>query len=293
VLTTTADAVVNGVNIGIGGGAITSNTRVGINAGLNNTTGTQNSFFGNSAGGLNTTGSNNSFFGWRSGAGNTTGANNSFFGRNTGNLTVSGSGNSFFGMNAGTNNNGSDNSFFGLQAGLGNTSGESNIAVGSYTMQNNTTGGSNVGIGVFAGFNQTTGSENIFLGRASGQFIANGLTALTISANSVFLGARARANADNQTNQIVIGHTAIGLGSNTTVLGNTSTTFGRWFGNLLVGTSTNAASSILTMESTTQGFLPPRMTSTQRDAIASPAAGLVIYNTTTNLLNVYNGTMWI
>jgi hypothetical protein len=57
-------------------------------------------------------------------------------------------------------------------------------------------------------------------------------------------------------------------------------------------TATNA-SSVLDLESTTQGFLPPRMTSTQRDAIASPAAGLVIYNTTTNLLNVYNGTMWI
>jgi hypothetical protein len=57
-------------------------------------------------------------------------------------------------------------------------------------------------------------------------------------------------------------------------------------------TATNA-SSVLDLESTTRGFLPPRMTSTQRDAIASPAAGLVIYNTTTNLLNVYNGTMWI
>jgi hypothetical protein len=57
-------------------------------------------------------------------------------------------------------------------------------------------------------------------------------------------------------------------------------------------TATNA-SSVLDLESTTRGFLPPRMTSTQRDAIASPAAGLVIYNTTTNILNVYNGTMWI
>jgi hypothetical protein len=109
----------------------------------------------------------------------------------------------------------------------------------------------------------------------------------------VFLGANSRANADNETNQIVIGHTAIGLGSNTTVIGNSSTTFGRWWGNLLIGTSTNQASSVLTMESTTRGFLPPRMTSAQRDAIASPATGLMVYNTTDNRPSFFNGTSWI
>lgn len=51
------------------------------------------------------------------------------------------------------------------------------------------------------------------------------------------------------------------------------------------------ASAVLEVKSTTQGFLPPRMTSTQRDAIATPAAGLIIYNTTTNKLNVYT-TAW-
>ena len=40
------------------------------------------------------------------------------------------------------------------------------------------------------------------------------------------------------------------------------------------------------------GFLPPRMTSTERDAVSSPATGLMIYNTTTNKLNVYNGSAW-
>jgi hypothetical protein len=53
-----------------------------------------------------------------------------------------------------------------------------------------------------------------------------------------------------------------------------------------------AASAILTATSTTQGFLPPRMTGTQRDAIASPAAGLMVYNSTTNKLNFYNGSAW-
>jgi hypothetical protein len=48
----------------------------------------------------------------------------------------------------------------------------------------------------------------------------------------------------------------------------------------------------LSMSSTTQGFLPPRMTTTQKNAIASPAAGLVLYDSTTNKLQCYNGSTW-
>jgi uncharacterized protein (TIGR02145 family) len=44
--------------------------------------------------------------------------------------------------------------------------------------------------------------------------------------------------------------------------------------------------------STTQGFLFPHMTTAQRDAIASPAAGLTMYNTTVNCLQSWNGTLW-
>ena len=62
-------------------------------------------------------------------------------------------------------------------------------------------------------------------------------------------------------------------------------------GNTLIGSGTQNASAALEVISTTQGILFPRMTTTQRDAISSPAAGLVIYNTTTNKLNVYT-TAW-
>ena len=51
-------------------------------------------------------------------------------------------------------------------------------------------------------------------------------------------------------------------------------------------------SAQLDVSSTTKGFLPPRMTAEQRNAIASPAAGLTIYNTTTNAFECYNGTNW-
>jgi hypothetical protein len=56
--------------------------------------------------------------------------------------------------------------------------------------------------------------------------------------------------------------------------------------------STNDASSQVQIDSTTKGFLPPRMTTTQKNAIASPAAGLVVYDSTTNKLCCYNGSTW-
>jgi hypothetical protein len=62
--------------------------------------------------------------------------------------------------------------------------------------------------------------------------------------------------------------------------------------NLLIGTSTLIASSILTLNSTTKGFLPPRMTTTQKNAIGTPAQGLVIFDTTLVKLCVYSGTTW-
>lgn len=58
-----------------------------------------------------------------------------------------------------------------------------------------------------------------------------------------------------------------------------------------INDATPEASAQLDVASTTRGFLPPRMTTTQRDAISSPAAGLVIYNTTTSKLQVYT-TSW-
>tara|TARA_B100000809_G_scaffold264793_1_gene321629 strand:- start:6542 stop:7822 length:1281 start_codon:yes stop_codon:yes gene_type:complete len=49
-----------------------------------------------------------------------------------------------------------------------------------------------------------------------------------------------------------------------------------------IGTTTPDTSSALDISSSSQGFLMPRLTTTQRDLIASPAEGLMIYNTTSN-----------
>jgi hypothetical protein len=63
-------------------------------------------------------------------------------------------------------------------------------------------------------------------------------------------------------------------------------------GNVGIGTNSVNASARFQVDSTTQGVLPPRMTTTQKNAIASPAAGLIVYDTTSNKLCCYNGTTW-
>ncbi len=64
-----------------------------------------------------------------------------------------------------------------------------------------------------------------------------------------------------------------------------------------IGTATPDASAQLDISSTTQGFLPPRMTAEQRDAMTSVAAsGLIIYcsNCGSNgEPEYYNGTRWV
>ena len=67
-------------------------------------------------------------------------------------------------------------------------------------------------------------------------------------------------------------------------------------GTLGIGTTAPAASAVLEASSTAQGFLPPRMTFAQRNDIADPATGLVIFCTNCGLnsgeLEVYAGGIW-
>ena len=60
-----------------------------------------------------------------------------------------------------------------------------------------------------------------------------------------------------------------------------------------IGTTSPNASAKLDITSTTQGLLPPRMTATQRNAISTPAAGLMIWNSSLNQLEVFDGSLWV
>jgi hypothetical protein len=62
--------------------------------------------------------------------------------------------------------------------------------------------------------------------------------------------------------------------------------------NIGIGTGTPDPKALIEMSSTTKGFLPPRMTTTQREAISSPPAGLLIFNTTTSKHEGYTGATW-
>lgn len=84
----------------------------------------------------------------------------------------------------------------------------------------------------------------------------------------------------------------------------TTNALGKWNGSAVVdsgvfeiggnvGVGTTSPLGILDVTSTTSGFLPPRMTTAQRDAIASPPTGSMIFNTTTGLLEIHSGSSWV
>ncbi len=62
-------------------------------------------------------------------------------------------------------------------------------------------------------------------------------------------------------------------------------------GNVGIGVTPNA-SALLDVQSTTKGVRMPNMTTTQKNAIASPAAGLMVFDTTLSKLSVYSGVAW-
>ncbi|MEP7170774.1 MAG: hypothetical protein ABI855_15505, partial [Bacteroidota bacterium] len=59
-----------------------------------------------------------------------------------------------------------------------------------------------------------------------------------------------------------------------------------------INNPTPAASALLDLTSTSKGLLAPRMTTAQRNAIASPATGLLVYDTSVNQFYFYNGAAW-
>lgn len=87
------------------------------------------------------------------------------------------------------------------------------------------------------------------------------------------------------------GDIAVGSGRWNLYMNGTATNY--LAGVLTIGTTSPSASALLQMNSTTQGFLPPRMTSAQRTAIASPAIGLMVYQTDSiEGMYVYKSSGW-
>jgi hypothetical protein len=182
-LLVSGDASINGITVGMGAGAISSNTVFGNAALQINTSGVSNCAFGHNALTLNTTGQANCAFGQYALSSNTTSESNSAFGHDA----------------LAYNTTGIYNNGFGRAAIKFNTTGNSNNAVGQAALRNNTTGNSNTAIGSQAGFNNTLAacSYNTFLGAATD------LDAATNAwTQSTAIGYNAKITASNQ---IVLG----------------------------------------------------------------------------------------
>jgi hypothetical protein len=148
---------------------------------------------------------------------NTTGTSNTVVGNGALKTNTIGSGNTAIGIDAlSLNTTGTQNHAIGLNALLNNTTGTENCAFGRMALNFNTTGFSNVAIGNGALFTNSTGAQNIAVGLGAG--------GVTTGNFNILIGYTARPQLSTDSNSVVIGDAAIGVGSNTVVLGNTSIT---------------------------------------------------------------------
>ncbi len=244
--------------------------------------------------------------------------------RVSGNLTIPSSilltsyGSSSFGVN-------SNGSYYFNQLGAG--TGSQNIAIGS-----NARALGNYAIAINNGQAEAGGIAVSYTRAASGEFaVASSTTymGLTPITNIYFGSGKIRQNPDGTynggagTSYTINGSGAYGTnldGGSVTIAGGKATGTGlggdiilstatslasgttlqsltnRWWiknnTGTFANTSTPNASATMQIDSTTKGFLPPRMTNAQMLAIATPAAGLIVYDTTNNKHCGYNGTAW-
>ena len=269
--TTPSNIVVNGLTIGRGGGSVAGNTAIGANTLISNISGINNTFIGENSGYFNTSGTSNV------GVGINTLYNNS---------SVSAIQNTAVGSFSLQNNTaGYTNSAFGYFALNSNLTGYENTAVGKSALQLNTDGLRNTAVGNRALGNNVGGGDNVAIGKDA--------LSTNITGNyNVALGSNARTQLGTNSNSIVIGRGAVGLGSNTTVLGTSSTVLTAIYGQIAIGTTAVVPCAQLQIDSIFRGFLPPRMTTVQINAMTNLVPGLMAYNTTINQLCFFNGLSW-
>jgi hypothetical protein len=192
---------------------------------------------------------------------------------------------------------GSNNTFLGAQAGTNRVSGNNNTSIGynANTGINITnTGDDNTVVGSQGIVNLTSGSRNTVIG-------FNNLDVCGSGSNNTIVGARVLPLITTLSNNVILAD-----GQGNIRFRNTSTAT-YLDGSVAIGISpagttptAPAASAALDITSTTQGFLPPRMTGAQAEAIASPAEGLMVYSTDGSGTTItskgwwgYDGTTWV
>jgi hypothetical protein len=265
-LTVTGAGSIQGLTVGRGAGAISSNTAVGASALGANTTGANNTAVGYQSLQANTTASNNTAVGYQASYTGTTGTQNTALGyralytNNTNNATALGY------LAAYTNASGSEILAVGNEALYSNTTGSGNTALGGYrTLFSNTTGANNTAVGMQALQANTTASNNTAIGQYSRALVTTGTgnvlvgqatgSAITTGTNNAFIGFNSGAGVTTGSKNSILGAYSgnqggldIRTASNYIVLsdgdGNPRGIFDS-SGNLLVGTTTNTASARL------------------------------------------------
>ena len=153
---------------------------------------------------------------------------------------------------------------------------------------------SNTSLGSSSGIYRRMGTGNLDLGYNAGSVLRywDDYTIMIGSGSAVDSSITPITKIEKA---IAIGYGALVTTSNTMVLGGTGSDAIR----VAIGAKTANVSSVLDLTSTTQGFLPPRMTGAQAEAIATPAEGLMVYATDGSGVTItskgwwgYNGATW-
>jgi len=253
---------------------------IGTNAGLSDdATDNRNIAIGTNASQNNISGSNNIAIGYNSLVANTS-INNTAVGTNALQFSTTSVNNTAFGSFAlNANTVGSSSIAVGAAALLSNTTGNHNTALGNSAIRSNVSGSQNVGVGGSVLFNNTNGSDNVALGWNAARYFGTGTSSLTDTSGSIFIGSLARANASGEVNQVVIGMNALGLGSNSVVLGNDNITKTVLKGN--VGIGTTSPNRLLTVAGTTSGLIALNASSYRNTTIGSDSVGnFIVYDDT-------------
>lgn len=167
-----SDITVNGLTVGKGNGAVSTNTAFGVSA-LANVLSFDSSV---------------SAFGYQAGSSASNGCG----------------GSTFIGASAGRLASGGNNTFVGSGSGFENLGGGSNTAVGYLALGQNQTGSSNVAVGSQAGY-ASTGSNNTAVGQLTGGFAAYSGSNLTL------LGYQATPSTTSVSNQITLGNSSVSV----------------------------------------------------------------------------------
>lgn len=257
-------------------------TLVGAWAGHDNRTGLDNTAFGQLSLQYNQDGNFNTAFGYGAGrrfradstGGKGLSSENIFFGWGTGYGPITGPFNTgyrnlFVGYQTGFHwQTGNDNTLIGHRSGENGNGADWNVSVGARSLLRLTTGDYNIGLGAFALQNIDVGIRNIGIGYNSGYNNSNG-------SDNIVIGNNMATSSASASNEVILGF------NGTEKLTYNKATNDIW-----------EFQGGMEINSTSNGFLPPRLTTTERDLISSPSAGLIIYNTTTNKHQGYNGTIW-